>query len=327
MGLKKTKEELDLGLLNARDQVRLSKDRHFVHIKPVKSLDKIEVFSTDVGTFPRLVKVKPEELYVEEKYQRELNVSVVQKICASFNWAFFGTILIAPRENGGYNIVDGQHRVYASMLHPDVEYIPAILCDTIVEANQQAEMFIAVNQDRKAVSDIDKFWASLESGEIEAHNLNKLLLDVGIKIPKKYSSNIQKLPPRHMIAITQLKNWIKLHGELPVNIALRYVNLSYPTTKGILVRPIIQAILNLVLNYPRLLDKNLDKTLIDSIRRVNLLHVYEEGKKNSGSESNMLLSEYISEEVRKDYNKNFGTNFNNPNYLPTLVKESRRKKL
>lgn len=152
------------------------------------SVDAGETFSlkaTVTGEPPRLVWVDPRLLYIDSAYQRELNVKFVQQILTNWNWKLVGAITISMGVGSRYAVTDGQHRAIAAMLHPEVDYIPAILevTDEVSSVQEQAKVFVGINTARRSVDPVSLFWAAVTAKAPWAVNTLKTVEDNGFTIP------------------------------------------------------------------------------------------------------------------------------------------------
>lgn len=102
-----------------------------------------------------------------------------------------GTIVVAQRCNE-YYVVDGQHRVIASLRRSDIQKLPCLvfISDGRVE---EAKAFININTNRKGMSTLDKFKALLVANDPTAIKLRDLFNKYGILFDVKDSRKPKSL--------------------------------------------------------------------------------------------------------------------------------------
>lgn len=114
---------------------------------------------------PRLEWVKISDLRVDDRYQRPLGKSNwvrIKKIAANFQWSRFSPLLVAPQEDGGYAIVDGQHRAHAAALC-GFKAVPVMIVD--IDSREQARSFSWVNDQVTRISTFHIYKAALAAGD------------------------------------------------------------------------------------------------------------------------------------------------------------------
>jgi hypothetical protein len=147
---------------------------------------KASEYSTDLGTRPRVVWVGLELLSVDRRYQREITrggQTHINRILRGFNWNRFQPILVTEGADGTYAVIDGQHRLEAAKKHPLIDELPCYVIDT-PEVATQAEIFVSVNSDRRALTGLQKFWASVAAGNKEAQVLARTCEEAGVVVPR-----------------------------------------------------------------------------------------------------------------------------------------------
>lgn len=117
------------------------------------------------GKPPRLDYIPVAQIYTDHNYQRELDERRVQKLVKGFAWTKFGAISLIENGPEKFAVVDGQHRLEAAR-RLGFDSVPS----SITNAGQfktEAEIFLALNRDRKNVTPIERYWAGLAASNID----------------------------------------------------------------------------------------------------------------------------------------------------------------
>ncbi len=142
--------------------------------------------STDLGARPMVVWVDLGLLSVDRRYQREITgggEAHINRILRAFNWNRYQPIVVTALADGRYAVIDGQHRLEAAKKHPLIDSLPCYVIDA-PDLAAQAEIFVAVNSDRRALTNLQKFWASVTAGNREAQALVKACTAAAVTIPR-----------------------------------------------------------------------------------------------------------------------------------------------
>jgi len=111
----------------------------------------------------RIGKVKIIEMRVDEKVQRYKSDNVIATISSKFDIRNVGLLTVSLREDGFYYIIDGQHRMEAAMLN-EVEELDCLIHEGL-SIKDEANMFLALNKDRKLPTAIDNFKVAVTAGK------------------------------------------------------------------------------------------------------------------------------------------------------------------
>jgi hypothetical protein len=122
------------------------------------------------------------ELNVDHDYQRE-NIAwgKVRQLASKWSWTGCGCILVAKRFDDSYWVFDGQHRVLAAMQRSDINTLPCLVFD-LQQKTDEAKGFLFANQERKPVVAIDKFRASVMTGDEVAVKIKEVLDNHSVSI-------------------------------------------------------------------------------------------------------------------------------------------------
>lgn len=124
---------------------------------------KIDRYKWTVKDDPGALKLLHKtDLKIHPSYQRHAAGKKVVDIASSWSWIACGAIVVADR-GGEFWVIDGQHRVLAAKNRADIDLLPCVVFATESVA-QEAQGFLDLNTQRKAMSSIDRFRALLVAG-------------------------------------------------------------------------------------------------------------------------------------------------------------------
>lgn len=164
----------------------------------------------DPGEVPVLDWISKELIDVDHAYQRPEDQARAEKIARSFSWSKFGAIVVVPKPDGRYAILDGQHRAAAAKMHPMVDHLPAVLMPSVHGVTAEANSFIGLNAERKAVSGLELFHAKLAAGDEDAVTLDQVAQRAGVTVPRYPGSN----NPGETIAVNAIQALIGRRGAM-----------------------------------------------------------------------------------------------------------------
>lgn len=119
-------------------------------------------------------------LTIDKRYQRPLDERRVKKIAKDFNPRLLGSLEVAERKGGKWAVFDGQHRLAALKVLAE----PAAPCRTHtgLSAQEEAELFVALQVERRNINHLDRFNARVFSGDKVARHINRLVEAAGFRI-------------------------------------------------------------------------------------------------------------------------------------------------
>lgn len=130
------------------------------------------------------------ELRIDHRYQRPSNLRKVLELASNWSWISFGIITVGLRKDEpGYWVIDGQHRVLAARKRSDIEALPCMIFE-IKSICEEADSFLKSNSGRNAVSSIQKFKALIVSKDSHAIYLSNILDKHGITISENPSNGL-----------------------------------------------------------------------------------------------------------------------------------------
>lgn len=149
--------------------------------------------------------VDPFKIVVDHLYQRQEKLALVEHIAGSFDPMRFGRPLCFKRQNGMLYCIDGQQRIAAAKL-AGLRQIPVVSFD-IVGVEREAEVFVAINEARKALSPLEKHKGKVVAKDPAALQIERAVEKAGFSIGSNYES------PRSISAIGALGYAHNLIGE------------------------------------------------------------------------------------------------------------------
>lgn len=149
----------------------------------------------------RYAKLRPTQIDVDPRWQRDLDEARAKRMAKAIAVERIGVPVVSQRTDGKFVALDGQHRVaalrFANLDEP-------IMCDIQegLSLSDEAELYLLLNSDRKAVGAYDKFKARLVAKDPVALEIRAILTSCGLRIAKAQGANcicaIQALEFAHM---------------------------------------------------------------------------------------------------------------------------------
>lgn len=195
----------------------------------------------DIGERPRLAWIDIDAIIVNAAYQRTVDRRKVTRILENFRWDHFGAVVLAPAGDNKFCVTDGQHRIKAAQLHPTIRAVPA----TIIGASgvaAEAENFLTINRERKAVTALERFWAGVAAGDPETLRLKDVCEAAGCDIAPERS--IYK--PKMTAAVAALSRALSRYGDRAVRLSLQTIMAAFPRDPKALRGTLIAAIARIV---------------------------------------------------------------------------------
>jgi hypothetical protein len=183
--------------------------------------------NSNIGLKPGLGDLPTKSLRIHPSYQRTIDtrksVEVITKIVENFNWAKFGVLEVVPDGEGGWWVIDGQHRLEAARKRG----IASVPCLIFVECSveEQAQIFLAKNVVRVQMNNYAIFHARVAGGDQIAIATNILCKEAGFTIPK-YPIPTSSLKPGQTLAVKTLEGVIR-SGSMVERQAIIYLGEAY----------------------------------------------------------------------------------------------------
>jgi hypothetical protein len=194
-----------------------------------KSFASRTKFEPARGSLPVLQYCSPEQLQIDEQYQRSLETdrseSLIRRIAAHWDWGLCQPLFVARRGDGGLFVVDGQHRLAAARLRADIWQLPCVVTGFDTPA-AEAEAFVQLNQQRRPLTQLELFKAALASGDPEAKKVVQILERNGLRLAN--STNNQSMKVGDVANIAGLRTCLRVHGELALDMSSAVLAKSWP---------------------------------------------------------------------------------------------------
>jgi hypothetical protein len=169
---------------------------------------------SDPGPLPELAWLPVEKLRVNLDYQRIIGTprsqALIHQIAQDFRWLAFQSIQATPDNEGGWYVIDGQHRVEAARRR-GITHVPATVVSAATVA-EQADAFVQANRNRIPINQFAAFHALVASNEKVAVCLAGILAKAEITVPRSQPS-ATSMPPGITLAIGKLLELARRHGE------------------------------------------------------------------------------------------------------------------
>ncbi len=185
-----------------------------------ENLRKIAARETDLkqwdaikGKIIEIRDVVPTDLYVDERYQRNLSrksAELITKIAKSWDWRKFNLPTVVADPDGKLHLIDGQHTAIAAASRHDIPTLPVKIVDADSIADR-AETFVGMNRDRVAVTLGQIFYAEVAAGTAEAAGV-KAMCDAADVIILRQPPPRNEYGPGETMAIATLRRLYRVHG-------------------------------------------------------------------------------------------------------------------
>ena len=213
----------------------------------------------DPGPRPRMAWLPIDDLVVDTAYQRPLAAAHARALAAEFRWVHFQPLTVAARPDGGYAVIDGQHRLQAARALPAIAEVPCYIVDA-ADSARQASTFLAVNTTHRAVKAIEKFRAGLAAGDKQITNLQRIVDQVGLRLVSGKAT-----APMQTASISTLLRTHRIAGPEPLRKALSAIATAWPAEREAFGEQFIRAVTLIFQAEPSLNPW----TVIEQLRRIN----------------------------------------------------------
>jgi len=166
-----------------------------------------------LGTLPVLQYCAPDQLQIDDAYQRSLEASgsqaLVRRLAVHWDWGLCQPLFVARRDDGRLYVVDGQHRLAAAKLRGDIWQLPCVVT-SFASAGDEAASFVALNQQRRPLTALDLFKAALAAGDNEAEAVLAAITAAGLTLAN--TTNNQVMRPASVMNIGGLLRCYRRNG-------------------------------------------------------------------------------------------------------------------
>jgi hypothetical protein len=186
-------------------------------------------FNAPLGNFPALQYLLPDQLKIDESYQRSVDTpasqALIRKIAQYWNWDLCQPLVVSRRDCGDLFVIDGQHWLEAARLRGDIAQLPAMV-KGYASAADEAASFVHLNQARTPLNGLQIFHAALASEDTTAIAIRDAITAAGLKLGR--SSNLQLSPPGTVINVGGINRAWKRLGAGPATEALEVLATAFP---------------------------------------------------------------------------------------------------
>lgn len=252
----------------------------------------------NLGPHPRYQIVPVDAIFVDSSYQRPVVPAIVNKIVSEFRWEHFGTLSLREHPDGRFAITDGQNRWTAAKLHPMVLEVPAMVAEGY-GVRLEAQDFLAINRDRKAVTTLEKFWAGVAAEDPDYLRIKEVVERAGCMIAGETGGR----RPSEVSAITALDRALKNYGDSALVRALTVIRATWPTEDKAMRGTMITALARLFRHNPDMDTERLRGALKG--KSITEMTSHAEGfRKLSGGSAESALARTVTEIYNRGLSKN-----------------------
>lgn len=199
-------------------------------------------YAAPKGMPPSIEMRNPGELRIDDSYQRSIDTrpsqALIAKIAREWDWRMCLPLVVSKRDDGLF-VIDGQHRLSASKMRGDIQYLP---CCVFVFASvaEEAAMFVAMNRERRAVNRLDDFHAANASGNEEALAITGLIEGAGFTVSRKTGSGAWA--PGEVAFTSAIGKARRRYGERVVMTALEIMAEAFKGERLVVGSPVFNGI-------------------------------------------------------------------------------------
>lgn len=236
----------------------------------------------DPGKKPELGWLPVAKLSVDERYQRNIESARSRKLIDSielrFNWSAFQAIVVTDAPDGGWAVIDGQHRIAAAK-RLGYLHVPAVIVKALSVA-EQAAIFVQANQDRVSVNSITLHHARVTANDRRGVVVAKILKDAGLAVPRTMVV-AKALKPGEVTAVAAIEWIVKNFDERVAALAVQAVADVYRNSPSYMRAPLFKACANMLVDA-----ENADKEMVrlaEAMRQWDGPALYREAERQRGA--------------------------------------------
>lgn len=174
-----------------------------------------------MGMRPSLENRRIGELQVDRSYQRTVDTpqsqALIRQIAMFWDWRLFHPLSVVRRHDGSLWVIDGQHRLAAARMRKDLYDLPCVISPS-ESVTDEASAFVAMNRQRRPLSRIDVYRASLAAGDPEHLQAQQMIEAAGLSIAAH--SNFTAWKPAQISNVGGVLQAVRAHGAPATSMAL-----------------------------------------------------------------------------------------------------------
>lgn len=191
----------------------------------------------DPGARGELKWLRLDQLYIDDEYQRPILAAGkknIKRVIEEMSWSLFAPVVVAPRGDGKYAVIDGQHRSVAALLNGHTKEVPCYVIKGGPEA--EALAFAVINGNVTKVSPLMIHAALVASGQRDACRLSAVCARAGVSIAPYPKQDCKK---GETLAIGTVKEALARFGESVLVLAMRSITETGDGNAGLVREGII----------------------------------------------------------------------------------------
>lgn len=134
--------------------------------------------------------VDPRTIVMDHRYQRQPKNMLIQTIAQAPSWEAFGVPVCFRRSNNMLYCADGQQRIAGVMKSEKPPKLVPIVWFDIQDVQEEAEVFVHINEWRKALQPIEKHRSKIVAGDPAALAIEKAVTQAGFTIDTGVGSGV-----------------------------------------------------------------------------------------------------------------------------------------
>jgi hypothetical protein len=210
------------------------------------------------GTMPVLQFCTPAQLQVDLSYQRATDAqasrTLINRITREWDWGLFQPLVVARRSDGNLYVVDGQHRLEAARQRGDIPQLPCVIT-AYDDAKGEAAAFVALNQQRRPLTQMNLHRAAVAAGEPDALLVDRLVEAAGLRLTNWADARAWK--PGWVNMVGTFKSVLRVHGERNLRLTLETFSTAFAGQVLNSTQTIFLAIAQIVIDRGRAFDRDL----------------------------------------------------------------------
>lgn len=194
----------------------------------IEAIDMGKSVCNDPGDPPEFLMLRPDQLVVNEEYQRQLtksSLAQIKRMAQNFDWDSYKALNVAKTDTDGvYEVVDGQHTAIAAKTNGLVPFLPCLL-GRGTTLKEKARGFIGINTERTALTPMAIFNAKVAAQDDEAIAVETAMSRAGVTLLQLPPNN-RKYGVGDTVAVGTMLAVARKHGDARLSTVLRVAVLA-----------------------------------------------------------------------------------------------------